>query len=434
MEVLSIGILSDNEKVRYALNLLQTPSLYDLDAIVVDSSRIWPVQLNCQPGSSANVGLLQSMSPYREAFSVKGIEALHLVSRGGTIVCLLQPLAMLTSFESTGKGSLQKLQMSQYDWLPITSFASLVQQGQGEHITRTKSSPFDEYLKPDRVRWVAHLTNVNDSTQFQTLARNKADFPVACRFRIGLGAIYVLPYSTNPKFFEVILNCLAKSSQGHVRRRAPDWIMSWALPGEGELSKQISDVTDKITALQTKSQELKTKLYELSLVKSLLYERDSPLEDAVKAAFKELGLSLAKDDEKDFVFSGTEERVIFEVTGSEGTIDVDKFRQLLDYLTTENKEGISAKSILVGNHQIDSPPEKRGQPFTQKAVAQSKVHDTCLLPTVELYRAIVKVRQGKVDPKAFWKSLVETSGVFSLGTSKLGERPGTVETSVNTVS
>jgi len=324
--------------------------------------------------------------------------------------------------------------MNQYDWLPITRLASFVQQGQGERITRTKSSPFDDYLKLDKVLWFAHLTALKDSAEYETLAKNKADFPVACRFKVGSGSIYFLPYSTNQKYPEVILNCLAKFSGGRVRRRPPDWITSWILPREGELGKQITGITEEITTLQSRSQELKSKLYELSRVKSLLYERDTPLQDAVKAAFKELGLSLEKEDEKDFVFSGAEGRVIFEVTGSEGSIEVDKFRQLLDYLTTENKQGTSAKSILVGNHQIDLPPEKRGQPFTQKAMTQSKVHDTCLLPTVELYRAIVLVRQGKLDPKAFWKSLVETSGVFSLETSKLGERLGTIETTVNTVS
>ncbi len=352
------------------------------------------------------------MSAYTTAFANKGIEAFHLLSRGGTIVCLLQPPAVLTGVEIS-QGNFKGQSLNQYDWLPVLGLSGLIHAGMGERITKTRSSPFDDYLKLDRIRWLAHLIKHKNAEGFEILATNLADYAVACRIRVGLGSIFLLPYTTHQNFREVILNGLTKASGGRIKRRPPDWVGSWVLPGEEDLGNTISGMTQQIVTLQSKSQELRAKLYELSSVKNLLYERDTPLEEATKAAFKEMGLNLEKEGDKDFVSTGTE-RVIFEVTGSEGSIDVDKFRQLLDYLMTDKLQGNSSKSILIGNHYINLPPEKRGEPFTQKAIAQSKVHDTCLLPTLELYKAIVLIRNGKMDPKQFWKALLDSSGVFKL--------------------
>jgi hypothetical protein len=58
-------------------------------------------------------------------------------------------------------------------------------------------------------------------------------------------------------------------------------------------------------------------------------------------------------------------------------------------------------------------------PFSERTVRQSLVYGTCLLPTVELFKALVMFRQGKVIPNRFWEAILKTEGRFVLDTSSI---------------
>jgi len=102
-----------------------------------------------------------------------------------------------------------------------------------------------------------------------------------------------------------------------------------------------------------------------------------------------------------------------EVTGSDSSVDITKFRQLLNYLLDETKEsGFEKKAVLIANHFSHLPVEKRGAPFTEKAVSGSKLHSICLMPTVELFKLICNLRLGKITKKDAQKRILSTIGVF----------------------
>ena len=124
---------------------------------------------------------------------------------------------------------------------------------------------------------------------------------------------------------------------------------------------------------------------------------------------------MEKEGDRDFVFNDPSGRVIFEITGSEGAIGLGKLRQLFDFIMDDEKKlGTPPKGVLVANHEIDLPPKERGQPFTKHVLDRARGFGVCLLPSIELFRAVVLFRELKLEPAKFWTDLLKTIGVFEL--------------------
>jgi chaperonin GroEL (HSP60 family) len=192
------------------------------------------------------------------------------------------------------------------------------------------------------------------------------------------------------------------------------WTKDIQVPGEAIIVKGLKTIDEKVSSLRVDDEKLTRRLKEITALKKILYEQGEPLEKAVRTALSELGLPARKEGDIDLVTIEEKEPLIIEITGSEGLIGIDKFRQLLNYVMTEQEQGKEIpKSVLIANHQISTPPEKRSNPFTDKAVEQAKVFHSCLLPTVELFNAVVLLREGRIDQKRFRDALMKTDGVFA---------------------
>jgi hypothetical protein len=87
---------------------------------------------------------------------------------------------------------------------------------------------------------------------------------------------------------------------------------------------------------------------------------------------------------------------IAEIEGSVGVIDVDKYRQLLDYVEQEALDGRDHKGILVGNgFRLTTPEElERQSQFSDHALRGAKRNDFCLLATNELFKAVCAVLEA----------------------------------------
>lgn len=186
------------------------------------------------------------------------------------------------------------------------------------------------------------------------------------------------------------------------------------MPDELEIRDLIKSYTEKIKNISDEQKEQQRRLNKIIKFKKILYEADDVLEEAVKESFEEFGLSLDKKGDMDWVYSSDSRGAILEVTGSESSIDVVKFRQLLNYLLNDmQKTGEEKKAILVGNHFLNDPPDKRGLPFTEKAIGEAELHSICLLPTTELYEIICNIREKKASKIEMWKALLRTDGLFT---------------------
>jgi hypothetical protein len=385
-----MGVPDGATSVEFAPDLEATRALYDFDGVVVDMNRV----LN-----------RHNLVPPTSFIEQKRFEAEHLLAKGGIIVCLLQPLVAIKFME---------LYADSYGWIPVNRFGSVVTSNEGMRITKVAQSPFDDYLDVKGTIWRAFL-NKSALIAYETLANNDAGFAVAARLRSSKGRIYFLPFNLNKEeALPILLRCLERAWKSEVERPQPEWLKTVAVPNEVEITKQIVEVGVKIRELADTGEKLSLLLAKKLELKKLLYEQGPSLEEAVKVAFEELGFSLQKEGDKDLVFRSPAERVIFEVTGSDGTIGLGKLRQLFDFISKEKQPGTAVKGILVGNQEVDVSPAKRGVAFTQHVIDRANEMGVCLLPTTELFRALVLFRQKKLEPVRFWISLTKTTGIFEL--------------------
>lgn len=161
-------------------------------------------------------------------------------------------------------------------------------------------------------------------------------------------------------------------------------------------------------------------------LKALLFEKGTPLETSIIEALQILGFSAAPykdaDSEFDVVFECPEGRLLGEAEGKDNkAINVDKLRQLAmnvhedlarDEVTT------AAKPVLFGNGYRLTPPEERGECFTEKCVNAAKSSNTALVATMTLFRA-AKHAKETADAQFAQKcrlAILETAGNVLLPT------------------
>ena len=267
-------------------------------------------------------------------------------------------------------------------------------------------------------RWVAYFEDIKRlGIKGLCLATNDAGKPVALEVPIGKGWLVFLPISDHPKFGEILLQCAMRFiAQKRVHERPPpEWLEDFKVPSEDVLNRRLQSVSRRMATLNERLQTIRNTLLEKMEIKKLLYEGDEALENVVKKAFEEMGFTLVKKDYMDWISSSDTGEAILEVTGSEGSIDIAKLRQLLNYLLTDYQATkTEKKAILVGNHFINDPLNERGDPFTERVVMESGVHSICLLTTIELYKAICAIREKAIASKTIRKKIMETVGICKL--------------------
>ena len=129
-----------------------------------------------------------------------------------------------------------------------------------------------------------------------------------------------------------------------------------------------------------------------------------------------------------------------EVEGSEGFIDVEKYRQLLDYIEAESLEGREHKGILIGNGFRLLPPDagERQNQFSDHARRGAARNQFCLLPTTELFKAICAVLESSEDEPlkaAIRESLLAAVGQWSFAREGVtDERLVTIQDEVPTLT
>lgn len=388
-----VGMPPEKAGVPWYLTIFDTKSLFDIDVVVADMRRVL--------GEYSPL-----MVPPTEVMERKVFEAERLLAKGGIIVCLL-------SFPETH--SFFSLKAGSFDWIPIKGLENIVLKGEGDQVIKTKSSPFDDYLALNGVTWYAYLAE-SSRVKYETLAKNEGDLAIAARIESGKGSIYLLPFCLgNKDWLKVLHQCIGKAWTKEEHREPPSWVNQVSVPGEKEMVSKLEGLDLKIKRLVEETGALSRSLNQKLEVKKLLYEQGLPLEKAVQLAFQELGYSLEREGDKDLAYKGPSSKIIFEVTGSAGPIDLGKLRQLLEFVNGEEKKsGKTPTGVLLGNNEMDTPPKERGTPFTKHVLDGAKPFGICLLPTIELFNAVISFRESKLDPKKFLDDLVSTIGVFHL--------------------
>jgi hypothetical protein len=215
---------------------------------------------------------------------------------------------------------------------------------------------------------------------------------------------------TGITFGHKLLNCIvaidSSLRDSSITTPAPDWVGApdYALPRESEIRTILRSVEADLEKLARAKEELKTKIYEESLPRRLLYEKGAALEGAIVHALKILGFRAApyRDSESEFdvVFESNEGRLLGEAEGKDSKpISVEKLRQLeMNIHEDFERDEVTqmAKGVLFGNAFRLQPIDKRGEYFTDKCKTAAARSGAALVQTPDLFR-IVQYLSGNSD-------------------------------------
>jgi hypothetical protein len=419
LRTLLIGVESQNPEIENVQSSFEAPSLFDFEIVIVDVDSVFPADWRKKiPMDEYRSVDLNAGHWFRKGLQKLQKETELLMQKGGMLICLLRPMRGVKWqwFDSSERRDRTEFE-NNYDWIPIENLDGHIVSGFGRVIKLCdEPGSFARYLKMTEAYWTAYIEDIERlKIKHRNIALNDAGEPIAAEVSIGKGSIVFLPLCEHANMSDILVECATSSFKKSIERPPPTWTEKIRVPNEDTAQKSLDALAKKISELQAEYDTAFAALEEKTRVKKLLYEKDEPLEEAVKKAFEELGFTLTKKGDKDWIASSDVGEAILEVTGSEGSIDIDKLRQLLDYWIDDYKEsGVEKKAILVGNHFANDPPEARGEPFTEKVLETSKVYSMCLIPALELFNVILSLREGKVKTQDIRKKIIETVGIFQL--------------------
>lgn len=422
IRTLFLGIDIEKTDVDKAFDPLNAPSLFDYDIVIADVDVVLGEQAAILPLEEivrARRGECAELATQNNKLLK---EASLLLAKGGLLVCFLKPVRGF-SYETQGKHGTSYYYVTNYGWIPVKEISAhphwRLSYGKGKRVLLSDTpSSFAPYLRMPSTYWVAYFHNLDRlEIETQCLALNDAELPIALEVPIGKGWLVFLPVSNHPKYGEIVLQCATRflTKKKLQKRPLPEWTNDFVISGEQETAKIVEALHRQTDKLRAQLDQQGNKLSEITAIKQLLYEGDEALEDIVRKAFEELGFSVSKKGDMDCVGSSDVGEAILEVTGSEEIIDIDKLRQLLNYLLTDYKEtGVEKKAILVGNHFINDHPKKRGEPFTEKVLKEADTHSICLLTTVELFNIICALRNKEAKREDVQREIMKTTGICKL--------------------
>lgn len=355
-------------------------------------------------------------------------EIRDLISRkGGVVVCILRPE------EPDALSRYAPLALAAQ--LIVNLVRGSIRYGEGSQLktiqsARGASAGYFQVLK-GTLRFVAHL-EVSESQITQhagtIFAVDSAGYPIAVEFPVGEGRICFLPPPSNipsDRIGAAVVKVITAHFNKVTEIDAPTWAGEITVPGANVHDKQIAEFTQRMEELAAQIAALKNDRDQLlGYVRLLFGYGKAVLEPLVRSALRLLGFSVPEPEEYqgewDVASNETQSgnTAIAEVEGSEGVIDVDKYRQLLDYIEAEALEGREHKGILIGNgFRLLAPdaPERREQ-FSDHARRGATRNQFCLLPTTELFKAVCAVLESPEDETlkaAIRESLLTTVGPWS---------------------
>jgi hypothetical protein len=391
--ILNFGVPASHELITGLGGFNDPVSISDFDAFVFD-----PITLRQIGVSSENYARRQA-------------EIRDLVDeKGGVAICLMRQNDPVDVAVAGGRGG------DTYGVFDLVAPNVLMQvrtalrAGGGSRVTvlpgaKGASAGYFQVLT-GALSFAAHLETASANLEQvggTVFAIDSVGYPIAVEFAVSGGRICFLPVpdgATGDRVGSAIVRIVQAHYGGPSEIEAPAWSVDVPIPGAIAHDPRIAELEGRKEQIEAEVEQLRQKRANLLNYRTLLYGYGkSVLEPVVRSAFRLLGFGVP--DPEDYVgewdfelhevrSSGT---AIGEIEGSGGVVDVDKYRQLLDYVQAEVLEGREHKGILVGNgFRLTAPdaPERQNQ-FSDHALRGAKKNGFCLLPTTELFKVVCAV-------------------------------------------
>ncbi len=236
-------------------------------------------------------------------------------------------------------------------------------------------------------------------------AVNRKGKPLSLEYSWGKGTVVLLPNLPRKNTLPYVLDHAIPEYAGVPE---PLWLLDYTFLDESELQSNLERMQSTISAYRR--------------WKRLLYATGNQLANSSKQAMMTLGLDVhepksAGDHDLEMILTSNDIAII-EITGSTGTVDVEKVRQLLDCMLKMEQEqpDLTVKGLLIANWEREKPPKSRGKAYTAKAIERAQANGICLITTVQLYELLQKFYRKEFSPDLFVDQLRATGGLFASGT------------------
>jgi hypothetical protein len=220
-----------------------------------------------------------------------------------------------------------------------------------------------------------------------------------------IGNIVFLPPPTkitSTEAVEILVNTLVGEE---IREEEPEWSKKISLPQVSTLIQQVASENKIIEEANKRIEKLNETRNEIEKHKKLLWTTGKPLENSVRDAFVFLGFAEIRRGRslelEDWIidFKTTKEFVngVVEVKGRENKTSLADLNQcdkwVKEYFVSEGK---IVKGIFIPNQFRRSEPEDSSLRlrFEPNEIQFAQRFQLCVLPTVELFKAVAHVLNG----------------------------------------
>jgi len=415
--ILNLGLSATHSLITPLPGPNDVLSISDFDAFVLE------------PSSLLN-NAISAESYHRRQREIRDL----VVQKGGVAICIVRPAAHL----AMPWGGVPPDQYSVFD-LAASPALDLIRNnlraGWGSHVevVPTAKGPAAAYFRvlQGLLRFAAYVETIASDLEYvegTVFAVDSVQHPIGFEVKAGAGRICFLPVpdgATGDRVGSAIARLVEAHYGGPGEIEVPAWAVEIAVPGATAHDAKILELEARRTQLEEEVSCLKENRAALLNFRALLYAYGrSMLEPVVRSALGVLGFRVPEPEDYagewdvELYESESSAAAIGEVEGSEGVIDVDKFRQLLNYVTDEALEGRDHKGILIGNgYRLTAPeaPERQKQ-FSEHTLRGAKKNAFCLLPTTELFKAVCAVLEAPEDEGLkimIRDSILSTVGVWA---------------------
>lgn len=382
--ILTYGISAVHDSITSLSDFADAVSLSDFDAFVFEPDALTPTAWQ------------RRQAELRELLNEKG----------GIAICVLRPVNFISAYPtySIFQGAAPAV---------VTLLVNSVRAGAGTSMTvrqsaRGASRAFFQVLQ-SHLTFTAFIDGGENSIvhlQGTVFAVNSIGKVIAAEFPVSEGRISLVPVPHNVPG-DRLGAAIAKMVKGHFSKEvvldAPAWVEQVQIPGADTHTQEIlrlgterDKISERIVTLQSEQQEL------LNYARLLFSYGKGILEPQVRAAFRILGFVVPEPDEYngewDVELRDNDSKMVAlgEVEGTEDIIDIDKFRQLLNYIQAEAVEGRDYKGVLIGNgfRLLPADAPERQKQFSEHVLRGAARFQFCLLATTELFKAVCAVLEA----------------------------------------
>jgi len=446
LHLLNYGVAADHPGVVSLSRFGDSNSISDYDGLLFDPDRLEAEIRPLCTGSNGHYTTLDGNGVIESLLARRRREVGELLDvKGGVIVCLLRTKQSSFSLDVRKPGKTSTHWFNTYEFfreLKTTSGSVLpihsISEGAGTNFkVLSGGGPLSTYFGKLRgnLRFEAffnlHSSSMAKPGEVEVFAVNSVEKPIAAQFRVGEGSVIFIPVPigvSRSDFGIALVQTVKNLVSRNQDVETPQWAEEILVPGAEAHISRINELEQRIELATSELDELKRQRDAVLQFRVLLFGSGKfILEPVVREAFRRLGFDVPDPDsyagEWDMEGTADGRSLIGEIEGAEGAVAVNKFRQLLQYVTEEVLEGKDPKGILVGNGFRAEEPQNRGEQFSEHVLRGAAKNSFCLVPTTELFKAVCAVLSRPDDEELrsyIRETLYEKTGIW-----EYSERPST---------